>query len=187
MRSASALLGLMLAMVTGASIAGAEEPCPTLLRHSFPRLQDDVPQSLCQFGGKVVLIVNTASFCGYTRQYEALEGLHRKYGERGFAVVGFPSNDFGQQEPGSNAQIAEFCRSTYGIRFPMFGKTSVKVPGTNPLFDELANRTGARPKWNFHKYLIDRGGRSVLSFPSAVEPDSPVVVGEIEKMLAARP
>ncbi len=178
------LLAAGLAAMPGVALADAAGGCPALLQHTFARLQDESPVSLCQFGGKVVMVVNTASFCGYTRQYEALEALHQKYRERGFVVIGFPSNDFGQQEPGSNTQIADFCRSTYGIRFPMFAKTNVTTPKANPFFDDLAGRTGVRPKWNFHKYLIDRSGRRVVSFPSAAEPDSPTVVAEIEKMLA---
>lgn len=178
------LLSASLAAMAGVALADAPAGCPPLLQHTFDRLQDETPMSLCKFAGKVVMVVNTASFCGYTRQYEALESLHQKYRDRGFAVIGFPSNDFGQQEPGSNTQIAEFCRSTYGIRFPMFAKTNVSQPKANPFFDELADRTGARPKWNFHKYLIDRSGRRVVSFQSAIEPDSPTVVAEIETMLA---
>jgi glutathione peroxidase len=159
--------------------------CPKILEHTFPRLQDGAQQSLCQFTGKVVIVVNTASYCGYTGQYEALEALYERYRERGLAVIGFPSNDFGRQEPGSNRQIAEFCRSTYGIRYPMFGKTSVVQPRANPLFDDLADRTGARPKWNFHKYLIDRKGEFVKSFGSSVEPESKPFVTEIERLLAS--
>lgn len=175
---------LAAALFSGGVLAAPQADCPKILRHSFAKLQDDTQQSLCQFNGKVLLVVNTASFCGYTRQYEGLEALHEKYRDRGFAVIGFPSNDFGQQEPGSNKQIAEFCRSTYGIRFPMFGKTSVVKPDSNPLFDELAQRTGSRPKWNFHKYLIDRKGESVKSFGSSTEPDSPAFVAEVERLLA---
>lgn len=158
--------------------------CPALLRHSYQRLQGGQTQSLCDYRGQVVLVVNTASYCGYTNQYEGLEALYRKYRDRGLVVVGFPSNDFGGQEPGTNQEIAEFCRSTYGVQFPMFEKSSVKGVADNPLFVELAARTGERPQWNFHKYVIDRRGEKVASFRSAVAPDSRELVGTIERLLA---
>ena len=158
--------------------------CPALLRHTFQRLQGGQAQSLCDYRGKVVLVVNTASYCGYTNQYEGLEALYRKYRDRGLVVVGFPSNDFGGQEPGTNQEIAEFCRSTYGVQFPMFEKSSVKGVADNPLFVDLAARTGERPQWNFHKYVIDRRGEKVASFRSAVAPDSRELVGTIERLLA---
>ncbi len=158
--------------------------CPTLLRHSYQRLQGGQTQSLCDYRGQVVLVVNTASYCGYTNQYEGLEALYRKYRDRGLVVVGFPSNDFGGQEPGTNQEIAEFCRSTYGVQFPMFEKSSVTGVANNPLFVELAARTGERPQWNFHKYVIDRRGEKIASFRSAVAPDSRELVGTIERLLA---
>ncbi len=165
------ILVLALMFVAGAAHAAAEA-CPALLDHRFPRLQDDAPQSLCQYKGKVVLVVNTASFCGFTSQ--------------GLVVVGFPSNDFGSQEPGSNKEIADFCRLTYGVKFPMFAKTDVTGASTNPLYRQLASLTGERPKWNFHKYLIDRSGQKVLSFPSTTSPDSRSLVNAVEKALADR-
>ena len=166
------------------SAAAADAACPALLRHTYNGLQTGKPQSLCEYRGKVVLVVNTASFCGYTNQYEGLEALYRKYRDRGLVVVGFPSNDFGGQEPGTNQEIAEFCRSTYGVQFPMFEKSSVTGVADNPLFAELAARTGERPQWNFHKYVIDRRGEKVASFRSAVAPDSRELVGTIERLLA---
>src|SRR2546423_10552694 len=132
--------------------------CPPLLDRDLNRLQTGHPESLCQYRGKVLLVVNTASYCGYTHQYEALEALYRKYKDRGLVVLGFPSNDFGAQEPGSNHEIAEFCRLTYGIQFPMFEKSNVASLKVNPLYADLAARTGQSPRWNFHKYLIDRNG-----------------------------
>ena len=159
--------------------------CPDLLRHHLPRLQDERPVDLCSFAGKVVLVANTASFCGFTRQYRALEALHSKYARRGLVVLGFPSNDFGRQEPGSNAEIAEFCESTFGVRFPMFAKSPVTGPQANPLFRALAERTGETPQWNFHKYLIGRDGREVLSFESATDPQSRIVTKEIERLLGS--
>ena len=161
--------------------------CPALLRHTFNRLQTGQPQSFCQFQGKVLLIVNTASYCGYTPQYEALEALYRKYKDRGLVVVGFPSNDFGRQEPGSNNEIAEFCRTTYGVQFPMFEKSSVARLDANALYVELAKESGAAPKWNFHKYVVDRSGTHVTSFASDVTPDSAKLVDLVERLLAESP
>jgi glutathione peroxidase len=172
-----------------ASMAAAQEApkgCPALLQHAFAPIQGGAPQSLCQFQGKVLLVVNTASQCGYTPQYEGLEALHRRYAARGLVVVGFPSNDFGSQEPGSNKEIAEFCRTVYGVQFPMFEKQSAGKLASNPLYAELISRTGQAPKWNFHKYVIDRTGARVTSFPSDVKPESAQLVGLIERLLAER-
>jgi glutathione peroxidase len=160
--------------------------CPPLLRHTLNSLQTGQPQSLCQYGGKVVLIVNTASFCGYTNQYEGLEALYRKYKDRGLVVLGFPSNDYGAQEPGSNKEIAEFCRTTYGVQFPMFEKAAGIRLAAHPLYAELVAKTGQAPQWNFHKYLVDRTGRRVESFGSAVEPGQRAFVAAIERMLAEK-
>jgi glutathione peroxidase len=157
--------------------------CPAVLHQSFKRLQDDVPQDLCQYAGKVVLVVNTASYCGFTTQYQGLEALYAKYGSRGLVVLGFPSNDFGKQEPGSAKEIADFCFNTYGVKFPMFAKSSVKGPQANPLHASLIKATGEEPKWNFTKYLIDRNGKVLEYFPSKVTPDDKVLVGKIEKAL----
>ena len=156
--------------------------CPPLLDRSVESI-DERPRSLCEFAGSVVLIVNTASQCGYTPQYEGLEDLYRKYRSRGLVILGFPSNDFGGQEPGSNKEIASFCVNQYAVDFPMFAKTDLKK---NPLYTDLAKATGAVPRWNFHKYLIDRGGRQVLSFETRVEPTDPRLVSSIEKFLAGR-
>lgn len=158
--------------------------CPALLQHTLPRLQDDKPQALCQYAGKVLLVVNTASHCGYTYQYEGLEKLYRKYRERGLAVVGFPANDFGSQEPGSNQQIAEFCKLNFGVSFPMFEKLATPIP-KNPFYAQLIASSGRAPGWNFHKYLIDKSGR-IASFDSKVEPGGAELSSAIEKALAAR-
>jgi len=158
--------------------------CPPLLDRNMQTL-DERAQSLCQYAGKVLLVVNTASQCGYTPQYEGLEALYRKYHSRGLVVLGFPSNDFGGQEPGSNKEIASFCVNQYAVDFPMFGKSSVRGAAANPLFAELAKTTGKAPQWNFHKYLIDRSGEKVLSFGSGVAPEDRRLLGEIERMLAA--
>lgn len=174
-----ALLGAppLLAQTVGA------KACPPLLAHRFARLQDEAPQDLCQFAGQVLLVVNTASYCGFTRQYEGLEALYARYAKRGLVILGFPSNDFGQQEPGSAQQIAELCFNTYGVKFPMFAKTVVRGAGRNALYAQLATATGEVPQWNFHKYLVARDGRTVRSFASAVEPGSPTLVQAIEAAL----
>lgn len=160
--------------------------CPAVLQHRFDRLQDEKPQNLCQYAGRVVLVVNTASFCGFTQQYGALESLYSQYKDRGLVVLGFPTNDFGRQEPGSNAAIADFCESTFGVKFPMFTKTTVVGADTNPLYQQLAQRTGQRPQWNFHKYLIDRSGQVVKSYASSVDPKDPSIRKDIEKMLSEK-
>jgi glutathione peroxidase len=165
--------------------ASTAQDCPALLSHTFPKLQDESPQNLCQFRGKVLLVVNTASYCGFTPQYEGLEKLHAQYGSRGLVVLGFPSGDFGEQEKANNKEIAEFCFNTYGVKFPMFAKTHVRGDMANPLFAALARSTGQPPKWNFHKYLIDRQGRAVKAFPSQVEPLDRQLTREIEAALGA--
>jgi glutathione peroxidase len=175
----------VVAAVTG--MPDAAGSCPALLQRTFNRLQTGKPESLCQFDGKVLLVVNTASYCGYTHQFEGLEAMYRKYKDRGLVVVGFPSNDFGKQEPGSNAEIAEFCRLTYGVEFPMFEKSSVTNIASNPLFTDLASKTGKSPQWNFHKYVIDRNGQPVASFTSQVEPNDRALVTLVERLLAERP
>lgn len=158
--------------------------CPAILKQTFNRLQDDKPQDLCQYAGKVVLVVNTASYCGFTSQYEGLEALYAKYGAKGLVVLGFPSNDFGKQEPGSSKEIADFCYNTYGVKFPMFAKSVVSGTAPNPLFANLIKVTGRTPGWNFTKYLIDRHGKVVDSFASKVTPDDKKLVSEIEQALA---
>src|SRR5215208_3991466 len=154
--------------------------CPALLDRSMQTLLEQ-PQSLCDYAGKVLLVVNTASECGYTPQYEGLEALYRKYKSRGLVVLGFPSNDFGGQEPGSNKEIAAFCVNQYAIDFPMFAKIDLKK---NALYADLAKAAGAAPRWNFHKYLIDRSGKQVQSFDTRVDPNHPKLIKQIEALLA---
>lgn len=170
------------ASVAGSAAADASA-CPSLLQHNFLRLQDEKPQSLCQYQGKVVVAVNTASFCGFTSQYQGLEELYAKYKDRGLVVLGFPSNDF-SQETGSNKEIADFCENTFGVKFPMFAKTSVSGKDANPFFRQLAAKTGTTPRWNFYKYVIGRDGTSVASFNSLTAPGSRQFVKEIETQLA---
>lgn len=165
------------------ALPAAAQACPPLLQHSFPVLQDGKPQSLCQWQGKVLLVVNTASFCGYTSQYDGLEKLYARLKDRGLVVVGFPSNDFGGQEPGGNQEIAEFCRLTYGVQFPMFAKATVVGDKASPFYAQLAKESGTAPHWNFHKYLIDRSGRQVFSFDTRVRPDDKALLAKIETFL----
>src|SRR2546425_10941615 len=155
--------------------------CPALLDRTMDNLLEQ-PQSLCEYAGKVVLAVHTASQCGYAPQYEGLEALYRKYRARGLVVLGFPSNDFGGQEPGSNKEIASFCVNQYAVDFPVFAKTELKK---NSLYADLTKAAGQAPRWNFHKYLVDREGRNVLSFPTRLEPNDPRLVEAIERLLAA--
>lgn len=175
------------AVFLGAAQAAAPSnaACPVLLKQDVLRLQDEKPQSLCQYAGKVVVVVNTASFCGFTPQYEGLETLYSKYKDKGLVVLGFPSNDF-SQETGSNKQIADFCANTFGVKFPMFTKTSVSGKNASPLFQQLSAKSGTAPKWNFYKYLIGRDGQSVVSFDSSTAPDSKQFVQEVEKQLAQK-
>jgi glutathione peroxidase len=162
----------------------ANAACPTILNRTFARLQDDVPQNLCQYTGKVLLVVNTASYCGFTSQYEGLEKLYADLGPKGLVVLGFPSNDFGKQEPGDSKQIADFCFNTYGVKFPMFEKTVVKGAGANALYSDLLKTTGRAPGWNFYKYLIDRKGKVVGTYSSMTTPDSNSLLTDIKRALA---
>jgi glutathione peroxidase len=176
-------------MTAAGALAASPEPtvtneCPALLKKSFRRLQDETPQNLCQYRGKVLLVVNTASYCGFTSQYEGLEKLFAEQSARGLVILGFPSNDFGRQEPGNSKEIADFCYNTYGVKFPMFEKSSVTGPGANPLFKDLTSATGKAPQWNFHKYLIGRNGEVLASYPSATEPTSPKLISDLQRALA---
>jgi glutathione peroxidase len=162
--------------------AASAASCPAVLKHTFNRLQDEAPQDLCQYAGTVVLVVNTASYCGYTPQYEGLEALYAKYAARGLVVLGFPSNDF-KQESSDAKKIADLCYNTYGVKFPMFASSVVTGTGANPLYTDLIKATGNQPKWNFNKYLIDRNGKVIDYFPSKVTPEDPALVGKIEQAL----
>ena len=163
----------------------AQAACSELLDVEYRRLAGKQTERLCEaYRGQVLLIVNTASKCGFTPQYEGLEALHAQLSEQGFAVLGFPSNDFMGQEPGSEEQIAEFCTLTYGVEFPMFEKVTVKGDDATPLYRALAKTTGEEPGWNFHKYLVDRNGQVVASFGSRTKPDDPKLRAQIEELLA---
>ncbi|HEY5720484.1 MAG TPA: glutathione peroxidase [Gammaproteobacteria bacterium] len=177
---------LLLLPAPGPAVAAGEgaQACPETLDFSFRRLGSAEGVRLCDaFRGKLLLVVNTASRCGYTYQYAGLEQLYARYRERGLVVAGFPSNDFGGQEPGSEEQISEFCRSTYDVKFPMFEKTRAAPGRSHPFYDRLAAGGHGHPQWNFHKYLLDREGRVVASWRSGVEPTDPRIVAEIERLL----
>jgi len=183
MKTISTALQHLAACLTVLGAGPTFAACPPVLQHTFPRLQDDSPQNLCQYEGKAVLVVNTASYCGFTGQYQGLEALHARYEKKGLVVLGFPSNDFGKQEPGSSKEIADFCFNTYGVKFPMFSKTVVSGNGKNALYATLEKATGKAPRWNFHKYLIDRSGKVVASFPSEVEPSDAKLVAAVQRAL----
>ena len=143
---------------------------------------DGKAKSLGDYQGKVVLIVNVASKCGFTPQYAGLEALYRKYKDRGLVVLGFPSNDFMWEEPGSNDEIAAFCKREYGVSFPMFAKLSVRGGAQHPLYGYLTAQKG-RVLWNFSKFLVGKDGRVIAKFGSTVKPDSPEMLAAIEKAL----
>lgn len=156
-----------------------------LLDHDFRKLAADETVNLCEtYSGKVLLIVNTASKCGNTPQYDGLEKLHAEYGEQGLVVLGFPSNDFMGQEPGTEAEIEEFCRLTYGVQFPMFEKTTVKGDDANAFYHALADASGTYPTWNFHKYLVGRDGKLITEFSPRTKPYDEDVVKAIESALS---
>jgi glutathione peroxidase len=183
----AAVLGLGLEAAQASPQKGGNAvACPAILNHTFERLQDEKPQSLCQYAGKVVLVVNTASFCGFTSQYKGLETLNTQYKDQGLVVLGFPSNDF-SQEKGSNKDIAAFCESTFGVKFPMFTKTQVTGEGAAPLFKQLTAQTGQKPRWNFHKYLIGRDGKVIDQYSSMTGPESKTLLSAIDKALKAQP
>jgi len=165
-------------------MAAAESPCPETLDFTKRPLANQQEINLCaEYLGKVVVVVNTASKCGYTYQYEGLEALYRKYKNKGLVVIGFPSNDFGGQEPGNEKQIQDFCKLTYGVEFPMFEKTHVAQHNADPIYQTLAKISGEFPQWNFHKYVLDRKGKLVASFNSKVEPQGNRMISTIESLL----
>lgn len=180
-RRMTLLLAVIAALATGMALAANG-----LLAHSYRPLAGKTPVDLAAtYKGDVLLIVNTASKCGFTPQFEGLEAMHARYRARGFAVLGFPSGDFKEQEFEDEAQIQEFCTLTYGVKFPMFQKVHVIGDQATPLYRELASAAGEAPKWNFHKYLIGRDGRLIASYGSRTTPDDPALVAAIERALAA--
>ena len=158
--------------------------CPKTLDFNLRRLAKSEEVNLCDaYKGKVVLIVNTASKCGYTGQFDGLEALYNKYKDKGLVVLGFPSNDFANQDPENEQNIAKFCRLTYGVKFPMFEKTHAAESNASPIYKTLGGMAGEFPQWNFHKYLLDTNGNLIGSFKGQVTPESKKIVSLIEKHL----
>ena len=176
-------VGLALVVLIFSSTVYAQNSCPATLDFSKRYLASEKTVRLCdEFRDHVLLIVNTASYCGFTPQYEGLEALYEKYRDRGFSVLGFPSNDF-LQEPKGEKKVQEFCRLTYNVKFPMFEKSRVAKRRAEPLFRALADAVGQYPKWNFYKYLLSRDGKVVASYGSSVKPESNVLIRAIESLL----
>jgi len=174
------LLGVLVMLIVTTTLANEG----ALLDQDFRRLAADEVVNLAEsYAGKVLLVVNTASKCGNTPQYEGLEKLYEEYGKDGLVVLGFPSNDFLGQEPGTEEQIQEFCRLTYSIKFPMFEKVTVKEGGAHSFFDNLATASGTYPTWNFHKFLIGRNGQLISEFSPSTQPYNKDLIAEIESAL----
>jgi glutathione peroxidase len=181
--------GVMMKVLLALLISIASLPAfacdSALLDRDFRRLASTEEVNLCEaYSGKVLLVVNTASKCGNTPQYDGLEKLYDQYGDSGLVVLGFPSNDFMGQEPGTEDQIEEFCRLTYGVEFPMFEKTSVKKANADPFFAALADSSGTYPTWNFHKFLIGRDGVLISDFSPRTQPYDDKLVAAIEQALS---
>ncbi|CAA6823340.1 MAG: Glutathione peroxidase family protein [uncultured Thiotrichaceae bacterium] len=159
--------------------------CPEALDFTVRALDDDKEVNLCQtYKGKLIMIVNTASKCGFTPQFEGLEALYEKYKDKGFVVLGFPSNDFANQDPGTEKQVAEFCRLTYGVKFPMFEKTHAAKKNASPIYKKLAELSGGKyPKWNFYKYVISPEGELIGNYSSFTKPNAKKIVKLIEANL----
>ena len=156
-------------------------PCAALYNHEFTTLQGS-KINLCDYQNKPIVVVNTASKCGFTPQFEALESLYKKHKDQGLLIIGFPSNDF-RQDPGNNKEIGDFCKMTYGVNFPMVAKSAVTGPNANPFYKLLKERSGQAPMWNFYKYVITPGAKEVLAFESTVSPDSADILGKIKPHL----
>lgn len=183
MRTTTTLARLGVAFL---SLGLAATLAASVLDHSFRRLASPERVHLGEaFGGQVLLVVNTASKCGFTPQYEGLEALHQEFSARGFAVLGFPSNDFMGQEPGTEEEIREFCTLNFGVQFPMFERVVVRGREANPFFRELAAAAGEAPRWNFHKYLVGRNGEVLDSFGSRVRPEDPELRAAVMRALEA--
>ncbi|WP_027468665.1 glutathione peroxidase [Deefgea rivuli] len=157
------------------------QSCPPLLQHQFKTLKGEI-LDLCQYAGKPILVVNTASKCGFTPQFTQLEQLYTKYKDRGLLVIGFPSNDF-RQELEDDKAIGDFCKLTYFVEFPMMSKSSVIGKNASPFYQQLRAASDTMPKWNFYKYLIAPDGKTVTAYASTTEPNSPEIVGKIEAWL----
>lgn len=179
----SVLLGALTFGVSGMGISNMANAaaCPEIYNHQINTLQGE-KINLCDYQDKPILVVNTASKCGFTPQFEALEGLYSKNKDKGLLVIGFPSNDF-RQDPGDNKAIGDFCKMTYGVKFPMATKSVVSGVNANPFYKQLAAKTGREPQWNFYKYVILPGGKEVFAFESTVKPDSSDITNKIKPYL----
>jgi len=178
------LLVSLLIASTASTAADNPTKCSALLDFTVNELNSHQSVHLCEaYKNKVLLIVNTASKCGYTPQYDGLEKLYSNLKNQGFAVLGFPSNDFGKQEPGSEAKVQQFCRLTYGVKFPMFSKTHVRKNNASPFYKALIATSGEAPSWNFHKYLIGRDGKLIASFPSQTTPEDKTLLTAIARAI----
>lgn len=176
----------LLVALTLTVAAGAVAGETALLDQDFRRLASEETVNLgVEYRGKVLLVVNTASKCGNTPQYDGLEALYQQYGDRGLVVLGFPSNDFFGQEPGTEEEIQTFCRLTYKVKFPMFEKVTVRKGEAHPFFDQLAAEAGTYPTWNFHKYLIGRDGKVIREFSPGTQPYDAKLVAQIEAALGS--
>lgn len=176
------ILLLALLVSSPALLAETEKKCPAVLNSTQPKLHSGESVDLCEFAGKPLLIVNTASHCGYTGQFEGLEKLHQRYQDQGLVVLGFPSNDF-RQEASDEAETAEVCYINYGVTFTMLGPSAVARGDLNPVFSELRNQNAGLPRWNFYKYLVNREGELVASFGSRTRPESQAMQEALEKLL----
>jgi len=183
---ATAIVASTIGVSLGTDSAIAEETAKELLDLSARRLGGS-EEPLSRYRGEVLLIVNTASECGYTPQYAGLQTLYERYREKKFSVLGFPSNDFGEQEPGDDRQIGAFCKSNYGVEFPMFSKVRVLGSDAHPVYaylTSLPKPIGGAVEWNFQKYLVDRSGKVVARFEPDTEPDDPALVSALERLLS---
>ncbi len=165
------------------SVTAAVNECPTALKFVKRKLNSQETVNLCdEYNGKAVLVVNTASYCGFTKQFTALEALYQDYKDKGLVVIGFPSHDFFQEDD-DEGKTAELCEKTYGVKFPMFETTPVRGSDADPLFRILANKSGTTPKWNFYKYLISADGKTIQSFSSRVKPTDDKLLSAIKESL----
>lgn len=191
---AASLVTLMGGLLLGIPNAQAEQEGLLMAAKAtsfYDFTMDDIdgkPVNLGQYKGKALLVVNTASFCGNTPQYTDLESMYEQYHAKGFEILAFPANNFGQQEPGTNAEIKGFCLTKYSVSFPLFSKISVKGEDKHPLYQYLTEKSPfpGEVEWNFQKYLVDRNGNVVARFPHRMKPSSPEIVKEVERVLAAK-
>lgn len=186
LRSLSRAAAVASALVLSTTVMAQTEQSGRAFDHTFQAL-DGTELPLARFEGRVLLVVNTASLCGFTKQYKGLQALFERFEDAGLTVIGVPSNDFGRQEPGSAEEIAEFCEGAFGVRFPLTDKTTVKGDAAHPFYRWAATASDGRsvPRWNFHKYFVGRDGRLIAGFPSQVGPNAKALVSAIEAALAA--